>query len=84
MYFTNSCTFYRLKAIKKHTDFFEVNEGTLFSASTHERITDKNISGYRLEIKDTLKPSALKHNFSKNSNQNKNKATKLGVLGQTQ
>lgn len=43
--------------MKERTDFFEVNEGTLFSVSTHERITDKNISGHRLEIKDALKPS---------------------------
>lgn len=49
-----------MKAIKKHTDFFEVNEGTLFSASTHERITDKNMSGNRLEIRP-IKSLALKN-----------------------
>lgn len=48
--------------MKEHTDFFEVNEGTLFSASTHERITDKNIRGHRRN-QGRIKAQRLKTQF---------------------
>lgn len=50
-----------MKATKEHTDYFEVNEGTLFSVNTHEQITDKiSASDHRRKIKDTkLKNTVL-------------------------